>query len=101
MSEDDLFLPIVTAGIELEFRILLLIENRPSGKSACDGDDVLLCVASIYAQRVELHQLARIVLVEAGSPGTRRQRQIVARHLRLPVVEIEQHCGMLSRRKKH
>ena len=40
--------------------------HRPSGECACNFDDVALCVAAIHAQRVEFHQFARVILVQAA-----------------------------------
>ena len=39
--------------------------DSPSGERARDLLYVLLCVAAVNAQRVQLHQLARVVLVDA------------------------------------
>jgi hypothetical protein len=68
--------------------------ERPAGEHAGQRRDVLLGVAAVDTERVELHQFARIIFVEAGNirlgAGNPRSR-IRARHRRQPVVEIEQH----------
>ena len=43
-------------------------QDRPAGEGAGHLDDVLLGVAAVDAQGVELHQLAGIVLVDAARP---------------------------------
>ena len=48
--------------------------DRPAGQNACQLLHVLLRVAAVHAERVQLHQLARVVLVQsaprAGCPLT-------------------------------
>ena len=63
MTENDLFLPIVSGGIELKLGVFVRVIDRPAGKRPRDCNDVLLRVTSIHAQRVQFHQLARVVLV--------------------------------------
>ena len=102
--------------------------DRPARERARDFDDVLLRIAAIDAKRVQLHQLAPVVLVEpallplrprSGSaassgigrrprprrrapgdmPRSSRSRLVVRVGIRaLPVVEIEEHRRALRGR---
>jgi len=89
--------------------------DRPPGERARHVDDVLLRVAAVNAEGVQLHQLAPVVLVEAAartllvlhphhhlSPPARGDAALgIDAALRidaLPVVEIEQHRRALRRR---
>jgi hypothetical protein len=47
-------------------RLGLWRQDRPTGEGAGDLDDVLLGVAAVDAEGVELHQLAGVVLVDAA-----------------------------------
>src|SRR5688500_7906228 len=49
---------------------ILSVRQRPPGERTRDFDDVLLGVAAVDANRVQLHQLARVVLVEAIAART-------------------------------
>src|SRR5262249_25112570 len=93
-----------------EFGLLVGLANRPAGKAPCDGDHVLLRVAAVDAKRVELEQLAAVVLVEAvrhtsksrglieGSWRAGRERTEIEwlRTHRLPVVQVVEHRRMAS-----
>ena len=46
--------------------------DGPAGERARDLDHVLLRIAAVDAERVQLHQLARVVLVAVRSAGDRR-----------------------------
>src|SRR6185295_14381042 len=48
--------------------------NPPARERASDFDNIFLRVAAVYAERVELHELARIVLVETTRPALLRRR---------------------------
>src|SRR5207247_2449921 len=63
--------------------------------------DVALRVASIDAERVQFHQLAAVVFVEARAAQPRGNRNVLAGRLRLPVIEIEQHGGVTGGREQH
>src|SRR5215510_14005663 len=80
---------VVPLTPECEFGGPVRLGDRPSCKRACDSDNVLLSVSAIDAHRMELHQLAGIVLVEAR-PSLRLLSQesgsVVARRLRLEVI---------------
>ena len=56
--------------------------DRPPGERSRHLDDVLLCVAAIDAQRVQLEQLARVVLVEPAHHA--RLRPLASTRRRLP-----------------
>ena len=92
--------------------------DRPAGERARHLGDVLLRVAAVDAERVQLHQLARVVLVQparrawrcrragiAGMAGVERRRRRAHRGRACgrsvgahPVVEIEEHRRALRRR---
>src|SRR5579859_6053819 len=48
--------------------------DTPSGENMRERDDVLLSVAAVDAERVQFHQLARVVLVDAFELGARADR---------------------------
>src|SRR5205085_12091977 len=50
--------------------------NRPAGEAARDLLNVLLRVATLDAQRVQLHQLARVVLVDVALALRRGLRRL-------------------------
>src|SRR5262249_58012038 len=65
MSQHD-FLPVVVpAWIEREASALPRPIDRPAGERARHFRYVMLCVAAVDAERVQLHQFAPVVLVEA------------------------------------
>ena len=100
LAQDDLLLAIVHRRIELKLGNPVGVVDRPAGERARDGDDVGLRVAAVDAERVQLHQLAAVVLVEPRTPRVGREtsaRDLLARRLRLPVVEVEQHRRVASR----
>ena len=70
---------------------ILQPRDRPAGQDACQRLDIVLRVAAIDAERVQLHHLARQILVEADMtalPGLRIRAD------REHLVEIEQHRRM-------
>ena len=69
-AEHVLLAFVVHPLVEFEIRRPLRFADRPSGKAARDFSDVLLRVAAIDAQRVQFHQLAAVVLIQA-LPGFR------------------------------
>src|SRR5262245_65889636 len=66
VSQHHFLAIVVHARLEVETTALPRVGNRPPGERACDLLYVLLCVAAVHAQRVQLHQLARVILVEAA-----------------------------------
>src|SRR5215471_17608755 len=80
MPQDYLFLAVVPGGVELKLRELLRIVDRPAAEGAGDGDHVVLGVATVDAERVELQQLSPVILVQPRAADTRWNRQVVARH---------------------
>ena len=112
VSKHRLFARVVRFGPENE-SAALADGDAPTGQRSRHLDDVMLRVAAVHAQRVQLHQLAGVVLVETAPlsgarrrlearrrksasaatppstiPGERRMRAV---GLALPVVEIEEH----------
>ena len=83
--------------------------NAPAGEDARDCDDVLLGVSAVDAERVQLEQLARVVLVDAcrlappifrhfvhsepppSKERAERARREGTRRDTLRIVEVEQH----------
>ena len=67
-AEDDLGSVVVEAVVEVELRLLLLqAADRPAREAARDLGDVALRVAAVDAKRVQLHELAPVVLVEPSA----------------------------------
>jgi hypothetical protein len=64
--------------------------DRPPGQRTCDIDDILLRIAAVDAEGVELEKLASVVLVESY-PTSRLRRRRVARHRRGPPCAPRRH----------
>src|SRR5208282_4097573 len=71
--------------------------KSPSGQNVREGDYVGLRVAAVDAQRMQFHQLARVVLVD---PFEIALRAGAAGRSVLPVVEVEKHRRMMRGRAK-
>src|SRR5256886_14054820 len=71
------------------------IFDGPAGERAGHLDHVLLGVAAIHAERMQLEQLAAEVLVDAAARAAAALRQRGPLRLRraLPVVQVVQHGG--------
>src|SRR6185503_7264510 len=65
LPENHLLAGVVNVRVEDELAALPL--ERPSGQGTRDFLHVLLRVAAVDAERVKLHQLAGVVLVEAAT----------------------------------
>ena len=65
VAEHHLLAGVVQARVEREAAALPRAVDRPAGERARHLGDVLLRVAAVDAERVQLHQLAAVVLVEA------------------------------------
>jgi hypothetical protein len=70
--------------------------DRPAGERAGDLGDVLLRVAAVDAQRVQLHQLAAVVLVEALGHAWVRAHAGTLSRVDVEVVEPEVHEHFLQ-----
>src|SRR6267142_1604109 len=96
MAEKYLGAVIVAPAFEYRgmFRIRTCLGwvDAPTGQDAGQGDHVLLRVPAIGAKRVQFHDLAREILVEAGpiATGARATGSGAER-----VVEIDQHRRVL------
>ena len=66
VPEHDLLAEIVHGRLEDEPAALLRPVNRPAGQTARHFDDVLLRVAAVHAQGVQLHQFPGVILVQAA-----------------------------------
>jgi len=64
-AQHHLLTVVVGPVVELEVAALLRSPHAPAGENARDRDDVLLSVAAVYAEGVQLEQLTRVVLVDA------------------------------------
>ena len=70
MPEDDLGAGLVHARLEAEGAALFRLIEGPSGEDFGNFGDIFLRVAAVYAERVQLHQFAAVVFVQAaGLPG--------------------------------
>src|SRR5690349_7138936 len=77
------------------------LKDGPTGKATRHFLHVLLRVATIDSERVQLHQLARVVLVDTASLLLLRPETTGSAGVRsnaLKVVEVEQHRRTLRRR---
>jgi hypothetical protein len=96
LTEHDFLAAVVHARPEDEVPVGLRPVDRPAGERAGDLGDVLLCVAAVHAERVQLHQLARVVLVESAlASAVRSRRHDEVRPGAEPVVEVEEHRRMV------
>src|SRR5207244_12435659 len=95
VAEDDLRASVVQLGAEHEAADSLGILDGPAGERACHLDHVLLGVAAIHAERMQLKQLAAEVLVDAAARAAAALPQRGPLRLRraLPVVQVVQHGG--------
>ena len=95
VAEDDLRASVVQLGAEHEATDPLGIFDGPAGERARHFDHVLLGVAAIHAQRMQLEQLAAEVLVDAAARAAAALPQRGPLRLRraLPVVQVVQHGG--------
>ena len=78
--------------------------DRPAGENLREFLHVLLCVAAVDAERVELEQLARVVLVQSAAltvVALTRAGAAGGGSDRLKVVEIDEHRRMLRRGEHH
>ena len=85
VAEHPLDAAIVGLLVEDEAARLARLPQRPSRERARDVDDVLLRVAAVDAERVQLHQLAAVVFIQPSAAAQ-------------PVVEIEEHRRALRDR---
>jgi len=69
LAQDDLVALVVGPVVVGESGAALRPLDAPAGEDARDVDDVLLRVAAIDAERVQLEQLACVVFVDARRPG--------------------------------
>src|SRR5215468_6439148 len=101
MAKYDFFLSVVHSRIELKLCEFLRIVDCPPAERSSHGDHIALRVPSINTESVQFEQFATIVLIETGSAYSRRNRNIIAGNLRLPVVEVVEHCRVAGRGKQH
>src|ERR1700730_2477565 len=64
LSEHALELGIVDAVVKSKFRLAASVADGPTRERASHLDHVLLRIAGVDSQRVQLHQFAPIILVE-------------------------------------
>src|SRR5262245_30225437 len=95
LTKDHLFFTIVHCGIELKLRNAVRFADRPAGEGSRYSDDILLRVTAIDSERVKLEQFPTVILVKpwcTTNLSCIRHAGVVARCLRLPIIEIEEHC---------
>ena len=63
MPEHDLVSRLMHALFEGEPSALLRLLQRPAGEHARDFGHIFLCIASVHAQRMQLHQFAPVVFI--------------------------------------
>ncbi|MCG3160063.1 MAG: hypothetical protein JMDDDDMK_01095 [Acidobacteria bacterium] len=97
-AEHDLFALVVRARAECESHVAARAK-RPSGEAARDGDHVILRVSAVNAERVQLHQLARVIFVQSWTAGWRQRIAVGVEllrwrrplHLAHEIVEVKEH----------
>src|SRR5438093_12148258 len=67
IAQDRFLTGIVNPWLEIELRFALQPSNSPASEATRDFLHVFLRVTAVDAQRVEFHQLARVLLVETVS----------------------------------
>ncbi|KAF0241924.1 MAG: hypothetical protein FD180_4214 [Planctomycetota bacterium] len=94
MAENGFFAVVVFAGMEFDFRLhqLVFAAAGPAGEAPRDFHDVLLRVAAVDAERVQLEQLTAVVFIRLVGR---------ARFAVLAAVEIDEHRGGSRRRLHH
>src|SRR6266567_8431676 len=99
VAEHSLLAVIVQTGTVQEQSFLVWFLNGPAGETARNFLHVLLRVSAIHAHRVQLHQFARVIFVEAAvdSGGLVSFGGIRTGNARTPIIKIVKHrrrmCG--------
>src|SRR5688572_4806836 len=96
--EPNLSLPR-RSGIAKAGTAALESADRPSSENLCELQHVLLRVAAVDAERMELQQLARVVFIQP--PPATASCSSRARTDGLEIVEVDEHRRMLRRRQHH
>src|SRR5438874_10686266 len=89
VTEHEFLAVVMQSGAIKKQTLLVWLLDGPSRKAARDFLHVLLRVAAVNAERVQLHQLARVIFIEAAVDARRfvSSRRIRTRHAGPPVVE--------------
>ena len=61
-----LWIRVMQTLVEPELRVALRLPNGPPGEAARHFDHVLLRISAIDAQRMQFHQLAAVVFIQAA-----------------------------------
>src|SRR5205823_9217637 len=69
MSENDLVAGLVHTLLGRKAAALLGLLQSPSSENSRDLSDILLSVSAVYPERVQFHQLAPVVLIQAAAPS--------------------------------
>src|SRR5882672_2756010 len=87
-AEHDLLAGVVRRGLKGERSAHDDIVNSPSSQTAGHFLNVSLRIPAVNAERVQLHQLARVVLIEAGAAALHavHERRIAQRRMRTPAL---------------
>ena len=101
-AEDDFLSVVVLYRIVVKNAFVIRLADRPTGEAAGDLLNVFLRIAAVNPERVQLHQFAGVVLINAAGFSCRFVlcRRIFAQNARLPVVQIEQHRGRMCGRSE-
>src|SRR5258708_28883571 len=91
---------VVLSRIVKENAFFVWLAYRPAGKAASDLLDILLRVSAVNTERVKLHQLAGVILVNAAGLACRLVFccGVFTKNARIPIVEIKEHGGPFCRR---
>jgi hypothetical protein len=100
LAQQSLRARLVKLRIEVEISGIGFVEprDRPAGQDARERRDIVLRIAAIDAERVQLHHLAREVLVE---PDMAALAGLRIRADRQHLIEIEQHRRMAFDGEQH
>ena len=79
VAQDGLLTGIVHEAANTNSGLCVGLADGPAGEAARDRDHVLLRVAAVHAQRVQLHQLAAVVLVQPVRLPRQLLRQVAPR----------------------
>ena len=98
MPQHDLPAVVVHARLEAVSAARAWRRDRPARETPGNFLHVFLGVPALDAERVQFHQLARVVLVQAAAGAVLPGKRTSFRCRALPVVEVEEHRGALGGR---
>src|SRR5262245_23480772 len=100
VTEDNFLTVIMQSGPIQKQSLLVRLLNGPAAEASRYFLHILLRVSAVDSERMQFHQLARVVFVQTSVYSRRfvAFRRIRTRNARSPVVEIEEHCRRMRRR---